>query len=475
MAKSKVVTGIIWTSCQRFGTMIVSFISNLVLARLLSPKEFGTVGMLLFFISVANVIVDSGFGSALIQKKNTGEKDYSTIFLLNIIVSVLLYVVLYITAPLISSFYNTDILTCLLRVEGLVLIGNALCLVQSTILRKKMDFKRLAIANLIGNTLGSIIAIIGAYMGLGVWSLIMRVLCVSYLTSLFLWKVGEWVPSFRFDFKVVKELFSFGGFMLLSSGLNTIASNLQTLIIGKLFHQKTLGLYTQAMTLRNVAADSLQNVIGQVLFPDYASLSSDSEIANKLNKGFYIISYFTTALLVLLLIIGKPLITALYSIKWIDAVPYFQILCIGGIFYAIQDVNYFVIAAKGKSKYLSTINIVKIPLYVIMLFICGKFWGIYGLLWCIVVYAFISYIIFAVVATKLISTSIKPQITSLIKSISCSIIPGLFLVFFSYVVKIDNEYINILTCSLIYIILLAIISVSFKVYPFNYVMHLIKK
>lgn len=475
MKRSKVFTGVIWTSCQRFGTMIVSFISNLVLARLLSPKDFGTVGMLLFFISVANVFIDSGFGAALIQKKNTNKNDYSTIFILNISVSLFLYILLYLSAPFISKFYNTEILTALLRVEGLVLIGNALCMVQSNILRKKMDFKRLAIANLFGNTLGSIAAIIAALTGLGVWSLIIRVICVAYLTSLCLWKVCEWKPSFIFDLKIVKELFAFGGFMLLSTGLNTIASNLQTLIIGKLFQQRTLGLYTQAMTLRNVAADSLQNIIGQVLFPDYATLTKNSEIANKLNKSLYIISYFTTSLLILLLIIGKPLIIALYSEKWIGAVPYFQILCIGGIFYAIQDVNYYVIAAKGKSKYLSIINIIKIPIYIFALFICGTYWGIFALIWCIVGYAFISYVIFAAVATRLISTSIKPQILSIIKSIICAICAGVIPFILSFIEVFDSYLIDILFSFIIYIGVLSIISHIFKVYPYNYILKMIKK
>lgn len=350
MSHSKTFVGIIWASCQRFGTMGVSFISNLVLARLLTPKDFGAVGMLLFFISISNVFIDSGFGSALIQKKNTTSKDYSSIFVINIAISVSLYVVLYFAAPLIAKFYNVSILSALLRVEGLVLIGNALCIVQSTILRKRLDFKRLAIANLTGNTAGTIIAIIAAYNGCGVWSLVIRVLSVSYITSACLWSVSEWNPKFEFDFGRIKNLFGFGGFMLMSTGLNSLASNLQTLIIGKLFHQRTLGLYTQAMNLRNVAADSLQGVIGQVLFPDYASMQDKKEITAKLNRSFYIISYFTSALLILLIIIGEPLILCLYTDKWEASVPFFQILCVGGIFYAIQDVNYYVIAARGKAN-----------------------------------------------------------------------------------------------------------------------------
>lgn len=475
MARSKTFVGAIWAMCQRFGTMVVSFISNLVLARLLTPNDFGTVGMLLFFISIANVFIDSGFGAALIQKKNTTSKDYSTIFILNISISILLYILLFLAAPYVARFYDTEILAILLRVEGLVLIGNALCLIQTNILKKHMDFKRLALANLLGNTLGSVFAIISAFLGLGVWSLVIRVLCVAYITSVGLWKIADWKPSWEFDFSIAKGLFGFGGFMLLSTGLNTIASNLQTLIIGKIFQQRTLGYYTQAITLRNVAADSLQSIIGQVLFPDFASLNSDSEIENKLNKGFYVISFFTTSLLVLLLIIGKPLIEALYTEKWIGAVPYFQILCVGGIFYAIQDVNYYVIAAKGRSKFLSNINLIKIPIYVVVLYFCGVFFGIIGLLWCIVAYAFISYIIFAYVATRLLNTTVKPQIISLMKSIICAAASASILLLFTQYFPINSNWMNIMISSIIYLAILIVISITFKVYPFIYIIKMIKK
>lgn len=475
MTYSKTFMGVIWSSCQRFGTMVVSFISNLVLARLLSPKDFGTVGMLLFFISVANVFIDSGFGAALIQKKNTSGKDYSTIFILNLIISILLYCCLYFSAPIIAKFYDTEILTTLLRIEALVLIGNALCMVQTNILRKKMEFKRLAISNLFGNTIGTIASIIAALLGFGVWSLIIRILCVSYFTAACLWRAGEWKPSVYFDFKIIKELFGFGGYMLLSTGLNTIASNLQTLIIGKVFQQRTLGLYTQAMTLRNVAADSLQNIIGQVLFPNYASLNNNLEIKEKLNKSFYIIAYFTTSLLILLIIIGKPLIVVLFSNKWLEAVPYFQILCIGGIFYAIQDVNYYVIAAKGKSKWLSNINLIKIPVYICALFFAGSYLGIKWLLWTIVIYSFISYLVYAIVATHLIETSIKTQLINLLKSIGCALLSsGILIIFLSYI-KIDNNWITLIISSIIYIFQLFIISLLFRVYPIHYILNMIKK
>lgn len=473
MVKSRTFIGVVWASTQRFGVMIVSFICNLVLARLLTPSDFGAIGMLLFFVSMANVFVDSGFGSALIQRQDNTSITYSTIFILNILISIILYFVLYLSASYIAFFYNTPLLTNLLRVEGLVLIGNALSIVQTSILRKQMDFRRLAIANLFGNIVGSVVAIVLAYMGFGVWSLVVRILCVAYITSIFLWRVSEWVPSIHFDFKIVKKLFSFGGHMLLSSGLSTLSTNLQTIIIGKLFHQRILGLYTQAKGLRNVVADSLQGVIGQVLFPDYASLKDDEKILQKLNRSFYIITFFTTALLTLLFIIGEPLVRFLYSDKWLDAVPYFQILCIGGVFYAIQDVNYYVIAAKGESKILSSINLIKIPLFIIVLIVSGKLWGIIGLLWCIVFNSIVSYLLYGIFATRLLRSSIITQIKYLFKSIVISLVAGGCLVILKNMVIISNLIGQISLYSIVYISVLCSISIIFKVYPIQYLKKMI--
>ena len=475
MPRTKSFMGIMWSSSQRFGTMIISFISNLILVRILTPSDFGTVGMLLFFISISNVFIDSGFGAALIQKKNTTDKDYSSIFILNIIVSVILYIILSICAPLISRFYNTPTLTSLLRVEGLVLIGNALCMVQTNILKKKMDFKRLAYANLIGNFVGAILSIIAAIGGLGVWSLVVRVLCVAYISALLLWKVGDWRPSYYFNFKIVKDLFNFGGFMLLSTILNTVASNLQTLIIGKLFHQRILGIYTQSMNLRNVVADSLQSVIAQVLFPDYSSLKSDKDIELKLNKAFYIISYYTVFLLVFLYIVAFPLIDFLYSTKWIAAAPYFKILCIGGVFYAIQDINYYVIAAKGRSRLLSNINLVKMPIYIITLIMAGLYKGIEGVLWCIVLYAIISYILYGYYACKLINTSIRNQAISLIKCCLISVSSGGALFFILNCMAIESKLLFLLIAFIVYSTIFFSISMIFKVQPFYYVINMLKR
>lgn len=424
MAQSKVFSGVMWAATQRFGTMAISFVTNIVLARLLTNLDYGTIGELAFFVMVANVFVDSGFGSALIQKKNLTEADCSTVFYTNSAISVICYLVLFFGAPWVAGFYKVEILAPLLRVEGLILITNALAIIQTSIMRREMNFRRLASANLAANIGAAVLSIGFALAGAGVWALVVRALSISGFTALALWYVSPWRPKWLFSWKSLKELFSFGGYMLSATLLNTIAANLQSLIIGKIWNRGILGYYTQAMQLRTVAADSISSVIGQVLYPDYTNHQADNAtILQKVNFGIYIISYVTVALMMLMACTAQPLFHILFGEKWLPAVPYFQVLCVGGIFYCVQDVNYYVVAAKGRSRTLFLINLVKIPVYIVCLVVIGKYCGFMALLWTIVVYTFVSYLLFSFYATRLLRSNILRQAINIAKSMALSVVP----------------------------------------------------
>ncbi len=424
MANSKVFIGVIWASAQRFGTMIISFVTNIVLARLLTPDDFGTIGMLLLFLAIANTFVDSGFGSALIQKKDATQTDFSTVFYINLYLSGIVYGILFLGAPWVAYFYEVEILCPLLRVQGLVLILNAFAIIQTALLRKKMDFRKLSICNLIGNAVGSIIGICSALIGFGVWSLVIRSLVVGFVVSLLLWIVGKWKPMFLFSGKSFKELFGFGGFMLLSSLLATFANNVQTLIIGKLFQQSTLGHYTQARQLRNVASDSISSVIAQVLYPDFSNNQNDDKIlSSRLNFSILTISFVTVAIMAFCIVAAKPIILLLYGEKWVDCVRYFQLLCVGGCFVSLQDANYNLVAAKGKSKVLFYFNIGKLVIFCFLMIIGAKLYGIIGLLISMIVYASFAYFVFAGLSSHYLRCSIWGQLWGLIQCLLLSVVP----------------------------------------------------
>lgn len=426
MAISKVFIGVIWASIQRFGTMIISFVTNIVLARLLLPEDFGTIGMLLLFLAIANTFVDSGFGSALIQKKDATIVDSSTVFYINLLLSFGVYAILFISAPWIAKFYNVDILCPLLRVQGLILILNAFSIVQTAILRKRMDFSKLSISNLLGNLIGSVIGIGAAVMGYGVWSLVIRTLVVGFATTFMLWIIGKWKPLFTFSIQSFKELFSFGGFMLLSSVVYSISNNIQTLVIGKIFKPADLGVYTQARQLRNIATESVSSVISQVMYPEFANNQTDNKVlSHKLNLSVSLISFLAVGLMALCVVMAKPLILLLYGEKWANSIVLFQILCLAGCFTVLQDININIIAAIGKSKVLFYLNIIKLILFIVLLLIGAKLYGLIGLVFGNALYALIAYLAFSLLSTHYLKESPWNQYKRLLSPFLTSIISAL--------------------------------------------------
>ena len=323
MATSKVFNGVIWASVQRFGNLGISFISNMVMARLLTPDDFGTIGMLLFFIAMAQAFVDSGFGAALIQKKEITNEDVCTVFYVNMGISFIAYIILFISAPYIADFYSVPILCDLLRVQSVVVLIQGFTLIQSVQLTKKLDFKRLSVCNLIGTFVLALTGITAAYNGMGVWSLVIRTLAGTITTSIMLWTIGHWRPSLIFSTESFKRLFNFGGFMLLSSLMITISNNIQSLILGKLFAPSVLGNFTQARTLRNISSESISSVIGQVLYPDFSNhQDNDILIKQKLEKSAYLLSYIVSAIMALCILVAEPLINLIYGNQWSEAIPY---------------------------------------------------------------------------------------------------------------------------------------------------------
>ena len=468
MGSSKVFSGVIWASVQRFGTMIISFVSNIVLARLLTPEDFGTIGMLLFFLAIANTFVDSGFGSAIIQKKDANQTDFSTVFFINLGLSIALYIILFISAPWIAHFYEVDILCPLLRVQGIVLIFYAFGIIQTTLLRKKMDFQRLSVCNLIGNIVGSIIGICAALIGYGVWSLVIRILTIGFVTSLLLWVIGKWKPFFIFSRNSFKELFGFGGFMLLSSIVTTISNNVQTLLIGKLFSAKDLGNYNQAHNLRNLGTQSISDVIAQVLYPDFSNNQTNNQlIVDKLNNAVYLISYVVGAVMSLCIILAKPIVLLLFGIKWYDCIVPFQILCCGGVFLSVQDINYYVIAAKGKSRQLFFFNVAKLGLSIVLMFVGYFINGLYGLLWSMFLLSVIIYLIYSELAIRFLDGK-REQYLCLIKSIALNFIVGCvcFILFGS--LPIYSNIALIILSVVVYTFILVMISYALKIKPFVY-------
>lgn len=380
--KQKTVSGMLWVGVQKFGTLGITFLSNIVLARLLTPSDYGMVGMLAIFIAISTSFIDGGFGSALIQKTDPTQKDYSTVFYWNIFLSVVLYVILYVCAPYIEYFYK-DIkgLSKILRVQGLILIINAVTVVQFNQLRKGMMFKLLARINIITAIVSVISAIIMAFCGFGVWALVFQQIISGLSNNFLLWIFCRWHPTEKFSFKSLKELFGFGSFIMVSSLINTIGNNINGLIIGKFFSAVTLGYFSQAKKLEDVSSNSFVGVIEQVTYPMFVEVKNDyTKIRNILGKVTSGVLALTMPLLYTICIMAEPIIVFLFSDRWLPSVPILQIITFQGIFIVMQSCNYNVVAAIGKSRVLFNWTIIKRTTNIAMVLILMYLFGLKGLL-----------------------------------------------------------------------------------------------
>ncbi|MBR4919277.1 MAG: lipopolysaccharide biosynthesis protein [Bacteroidales bacterium] len=407
--KQKTISGMIWSGIGRIGTVGISFISNIVLARLLMPDDFGCIGMLYVFIAISGIFVSGGLGQALIQKKEPTHIDYTTVFYWNLVMSVIFYLILFFCAPAIARFYDIPLLKDVLRVQSIVLLIQSFAIVQANQLQKQLRFKELSTRNIVSALAGMTVAIIMAFLGYGVWSLVASTLITALVSVALLWKMSTWRPTLEFSFQSLKELFSFGGLMLLSSLVETIYTNLQSLIIGKFYSAKDLGYFTQAKKLEEVPTNSLSAIVNEVSFPVFSALQDDKEkLLAGVRKNVKAITYLNFPLMVLLMVIAQPLIVFLYGAKWSQAAPFFQILCVSSMIYTLNTLNTNVIKSLGKSAIYFVVQLSK-RLIGIGLIVAGFQFGIYGLLWAVTSVGYISFIINAIVNGKLIGYGILKQ------------------------------------------------------------------
>lgn len=423
--QDKTISGLFWSSIHRFGVMSITFVSNIILARLLSPDDFGCIGMLMIFVSLANTFIDGGFGSALIQKQNPSNKDYSTIFIWNIVMSLLLYSILYISAPYIASFYKISSLNTILRVQGVILLLNALSIVQQTILRKTLQFKKLAVINILSATLSIVITIICAYQGLGVWSLVFQQISLSAFNAILFWITSEWKPNMVFSTTSFKELFGFGGYMLISHMFSTISNEIQGLLVGRAFSPSTMGLYTQAYKLEGTIATSTSSIIDQVTYPVLSAVQDNKALFQTALKRFVQVpAMICSPIMMIMIVLAEPIIITLFSNKWIECVPYFQILCTAGLAVCLQGAANNAIAAIGKSRTLFKWTIIKRSLTIILCVVGIHIAGMHGLLWACSIGAWSVFIINSALVSYHIGYTITEQLKDVLSFMIISIIIG---------------------------------------------------
>lgn len=414
--KQKTVSGVIWSIIDSFASNGIQFIVGIILARILSPREFGLIGMLTIFIALSQSFIDSGFTNALIRKKDCTQTDYSTVFYFNFVIGIIFYFILFFSSGSISVFFNEPQLELLLQVLGLGLVLNALGIIQRTILTKNINFKLQTRISVVASTLSGTIAISMAYKGFGVWSLVALTLSRFGFTSIFLWMWAKWKPSLIFSIESFKELFSFGSKLLISGLIDTAYRNVYYLIIGKYFAAVELGYYTRADQFQALPSKQLTGIFGRVSYPILSTIQDDVKKLRTAYTQIIKITMFITFVLMLgMSAIAKPMIVTLIGEQWLPAVIYLQMLCFVGMFYPLHALNLNMLQIQGRSDLFLRLEIIKKVLS-IPIIIIGILYGIKIMILGMIINTLIAYFINSFWSGKFIGYSSFEQIKDIAPS-----------------------------------------------------------
>lgn len=422
--KNQAAKGMMWNAIERFSSQGIQFVLTIIIARILSPDDYGLVAMLGVFMAIAQTIIDSGFSNALIQKKNRTEVDYSTMFYFNIVISILIYLLLFLSAPLIATFYNQPELVKIVRVFSITLIVNSLSIIQMTRFTIALNFKKLAMAALLSVIVSGSLGIWMAYQGYGVWTLVLQALFAKFVWTVTLWISAKWYPKWCFSWSSLRELYTFGSKLLLSNLLHTFYVNMYSLVVGKFFNASTLGYFNRAYTLSQFPVQNFGNIVQKVLYPIQCRYQDNDEKFNQIFILYLRISSFILfPLMIGFDILATPIITLLLTEKWLPAVPLLQIICLSMMWIPIMQANASVLDAKGRSDYHLKSEIIKKILAVFILFSTLPF-GIKSVCWGLLVYSFIDMFVVIAYSRKLTPVGYRMQISVIAPSLILALSMG---------------------------------------------------
>lgn len=358
--RKKTLISLFWSFIDLVGNQIVQFAIMIILARLLAPQHFGLLGMVMIFIALSQTLIDSGFSQALIREENVTKKDYSTVFWFNLAFSIIIYLLIFLIAPLISHFYLESELTLILRLLGLVVFFQAISIVPRTILTKNIDFKSQMKVSMVSSISSGIIAILLALYGFGVWALVFRVVIQKVIESLLLIIINKWVPLLQFSFKSFKTFYSFGWKLLVSGLIDTIYVNIYFVIIGKMYTKTDLGYYTNARQVRDAINQGITSSIQRVTYPVLSSIQSeDARLKYGFKKIIRVTGYIFFPIMLGVAAISSHLLILLLGTKWEPAILYFQLLCVAAILYPMHAINLNILKVKGRSDLFLKLEIFK--------------------------------------------------------------------------------------------------------------------
>ena len=377
--KKELAKNTVWNTLERFSLLGIQMICTFVLARFLTPSDFGIVGMLVVFTAIAQILVDSGFGTAIIREKEVSQIDYSSVFYLNVLIAIVIYVILYFFSPLIAEFYHEPILENVCKVTFLVIPLLALHLIQRTILQRKLQFKKLAIIAFVSSATSSILAVVLAYYLRNVWALVIQNVMTYLFNTILLWIYGRWHPLLFFSWSPIRKYFKFSKNLLLSGLIGSVFNNINALLIGRFYTSADLGLYSQANRINDIASHQLTGVIKSVSYPVLSKLNNEGgDLREGYRKVIIITLIFVGGIVALLMGIAQDLLELLMgSMEWRTSGKYVVILGVAGILYPLHAINQNILTVKGNSKSILYLEIVRRCIFIAILSLAIHFEVIY--------------------------------------------------------------------------------------------------
>lgn len=470
--KNEVISSLIWKFLERIGTQGVQFIVSIILARLLLPSDYGVVSMILVFTAIANVFIQTGFSTSLIQKKDSDELDFSSVFYISLLIASICYVILFFSAPIIASFYNMPAITSILRVISLTLFFGAINSVQNARIAKEMKFKKLFLSSLVAILISGATGVLMAYKGFGPWALVGQQIANSIATTIILWFTSGWQPKLMFSINRVKSLLSYGWKILCSALLDTIYQNIYNLVIGKFYSSSTLGNYNKGEQFPKLIAVNVDGAISSVMLPAYSKQQDRKDKLKKMVRR----SIVTSSLLLFPMMFGlaavaETVVKVLLTENWLGCVPFMQLLCIVYALYPINTANLQVIKALGKSDYFLKLEIIKKVIGLFALIVTLPF-GVLQMAIGQVLVAILSTFINAFPNRKLLNYNYFEQIKDLFPSLSISII--MFIIVYSFNFINLNMYILLFIQILVGVIIYFGLAYIFKLESLNYMIEILK-
>lgn len=463
-----IINSFFWKFIERIGTQAVSFVVSIILARMLMPSDYGYIAIIMTFISFANVIIEGGLNSALIQKKECDNLDYSTVLYVTIITSSILYSLLYFAAPYIADFYGYNKLEPLLRVLGIVLFFGAINSVQNAFLVKKLQFNKLFYSSFSAVVVSAIIGILLAILGFGIWALVAQNIAITFTTMIVMWFTVKWRPEFHCSFQRFKQLYSFGWKIFATNIIITIFLNIRSLIIGRVYSSSSLAFFDRGKSLPSLAIDNINNSIQSVMFPVLSMQQESKETVKLLMiKSIRVSSYIIYPILIGLIVIAEPLVELLLTDKWLPAVPYVQIFCIAYLFMPIQNVNMVAIKALGHSSTILNLEILKKVIELAILLISIKI-SVIAIAWGVAVYNFLCIFINLYPTKKLLKYNYKEQLGDVLPPFLISLVMGIII--YPIQIYFDNSLAIIILSIILGAMIYIIISKRFGISSYKYLL-----